>query len=399
MKPRSTALRKRRPFPARGPHDYALLVDGGAFIPTMLDAIESASRQVLLEMYLMSSGALAERFVLALTAAAQRGVAVHLLLDGFGGQGLRQADRQRLTAAGVHLAVYNPLGVSRWRVSLFRDHRKLLLVDDRIAFVGGAGITDDFDPDARDDGMHWHEVMLALRGPCVADWRRLFTLCWRNWSPEPVALSDAAAAESWPSVRPDGRVLGNQRSGGRAVMRAVLAEIGKARRRVWIATAYFVPTRRLRRALKRAARRGVDVRLLLAGPCNDHPSVWHAGRRFYGRLLHAGVRIFEYQPRFLHAKMVLCDDWVSIGSSNLDHWNLRWSLEANQAAMDSALAEQVASLFTADFELSEQWTAQAWQRRGWWTRLLERVSGGFDDYLVQWSYHRALRHPPPHREV
>ena len=399
MRPRRRALRKHRPFPARGPHDYELLVDGGAFIPAMLEAIESASTQVLLEMYLISSGALTDRFIVALTAAAQRGVAVHVLLDGFGGQGLRQADRQNLTAAGVHLAVYNPLGVSRWRVSLFRDHRKLLLVDDRIAFVGGAGITDDFDPEARDDGMHWHEVMLALRGPCVADWRRLFALCWRNWSPEPVTFRDAAAAESLLAGRLDGLVLGNRRSGGQAVMRAVLAEIGKARRRVWIATAYFVPTQRLRAALKRAARRGVDVRLLLAGPCNDHPSVWHAGRRFYGRLLRGGVRILEYQPRFLHAKVVLCDDWVSIGSSNFDHWNLRWSLEANQAAMDSALAEQVAALFAADFELSEEWTAHAWQRRGWWPRLLERLNGGLDDYLVQWSYRRALRHPPPQREA
>lgn len=399
MRPRPPGLRKRRPFPARGPHEYELLVDGGAFIPAMLDAIGSASRYVFLEMYLVRSGTLAERFIAALTTAARRGVAVHLLLDGFGGQGLQQADRQRLTASGVHIAIYNPLGVSRWRVSLFRDHRKLLLVDDRIAFVGAAGIIDEFDPDARGDGMHWHEVMLALCGPCLSDWRQLFTVCWRNWSPELVMLPDRKSPEPAPAGGPDGRVLGNHRSGGQAVMRAVLAEIGKARQRVWIATAYFVPTRRLRSALKRAARRGVDVRLLLAGPRNDHPSVWHAGRRFYGRLLRGGVRIFEYQPRFLHAKVVLCDDWVSIGSSNLDHWTLRWNLEANQAAMDSALAGQVASLFTGDFELSEEWTAQAWQRRGWWPRLLERLNGAFDDYLVQWSYRRALRHPPSHRET
>lgn len=368
------------------------------FIPAMLAAIESASRMVLLEMYLVQSGTMAERFIAAMTAAARRGVAVYLLLDGFGGQGLQQTDRERLKAAGVHVAVYNPLGVDRWRVSLFRDHRKLLLVDDRVAFVGGAGITDDFDPDARDDGLHWHEVMLALRGPCISDWRRLFSLCWRQWSRDPIAAPEASLPVTPPSTPADGRVLGTQRSGGQAVLRAVLSEIGKARRRVWIATAYFVPTRRLRRALKRAARRGVDVRLLLAGPCNDHPSVWHAGRRFYGRLLRAGVRIFEYQPRFLHAKMVLCDDWTSIGSSNLDHWTLRWNLEANQAAMDADLAGRLAWLFHADFDQSEEWTVQAWQRRGWWPRLLERLSGGFDDYLVQWSYRRALRHPPPHRD-
>jgi cardiolipin synthase A/B len=270
-------------------------------------------------------------------------------------------------------------------------------VDGRIAFVGGAGITDEFDPESRSDGMHWHDVMLALRGPCVSDWQQLFVAGWHHWSAEPIVLPDATVMLSDREAAPDGRVLGHHRSGGQTVMRAVVAEIGKARRRVWIATAYFAPTHRLRRALKRAARRGVDVRLLLAGPCTDHPSVWHAGRRFYGRLLHSGVRIFEYQPRFLHVKMAICDDWVSIGSSNLDHWALRWALDANHATMDPAFAEQVASLFAADFELSEEWTVQDWQNRGWWSRLLERLTGALDDYVVQWSYRRALRHPPPHR--
>jgi cardiolipin synthase A/B len=215
---------------------------------------------------------------------------------------------------------------------------------------------------------------------------------------EAVVPPNETGMQSDHAAGPDGRVLGHHRGGGQTVMRAVLAEIGKARRRVWIATAYFAPTGRLRRALKRAARRGVDVRLLLAGPCHDHPAIWHAVRRFYGRLLYGGVRIFEYQPRFLHAKMVLCDDWVSIGSSNLDHWALRWALDANQATMDPALAGQVAAVFAADFDLSEEWTVQAWQHRGWWSRLLERLAGAFDDYVVQWSYRRALRHPPPQRD-
>ena len=361
----------------------------------MLRAIGSAVEQVLLEMYLVRSGTTAERFITALCAASRRGVAVYLLLDGFGGQGLRPGDRERLSDAGVDVAVYNPIGVNRWRLSLFRDHRKLLVVDRRIAFVGGMGITDEFDPDVRGDGRHWHEVMLSLTGPCVIDWQLLFTRCWRAWSPRPIALPVPVEPRASTGPRLDGRVLGHFRSGGQAVMRAVLAEIGKARARVWIATAYFAPTRRLRRALQRAVRRGVDVRLLLAGPCNDHPTVWHAGRRFYGRLLHAGVRIFEYQPRFLHAKVVLCDDWASIGSSNLDHWTLRWNLEANQAVMDPSFAAQVAALLQTDFDASVEWTPEAWQARGLRPRLLERVLGAVDDLLVQWSYRRALRHPPP----
>jgi phosphatidylserine/phosphatidylglycerophosphate/cardiolipin synthase-like enzyme len=178
-------------------------------------------------------------------------------------------------------------------------------------------------------------------------------------------------------------------------MRGVLAEIGKARERVWVATAYFAPTRRLQRALKKAVRRGVDVRLLLAGPCNDHPAVWHAGRRFYGRLLRGGIRIFEYQPGFLHAKMVLCDDWASIGSSNLDHWTLRWNLEANQAVMDPSFASRLADLFRTDFARSAEWTVGAWRQRGRGHRLLQRILGAGADLLVQWSYRRALRRPGP----
>ncbi|AHE97391.1 phospholipase [Thioalkalivibrio paradoxus ARh 1] len=383
---------QRSGFPPRGPHRYQLLVDGGTFIPAMLEAIETAREQVLLEMYLVDSGTTAEHFIGALAAAARRGVDVHLLLDGFGAQGLGSAERSRLTAAGVRLAFHNPLGWVRWRVALFRDHRKLLLVDGRVAFVGGMGITDAFDPVARGAGAHWHEVMLALEGPCVADWQRLFADGWRQWGRDAIAFPGPATPPA--PTTPDGRVLGHVGAGGQAVLRAVLAQIGKARSRVWIATAYFAPTRRLRRALKRAVRRGVDVRLLLAGPCNDHPAVWHAGRRFYGRLLQAGVRIFEYQPRFLHAKMVLCDDWASIGSSNLDHWTLRWNLEANQALTDPMTVEDLAAVFRHDFTLSEEWTFAAWQERGLRQRLLERLLGSLDDLLVQWSYRRALRHPP-----
>jgi cardiolipin synthase A/B len=388
------SLHARHPVPPpRGPHGYRLHVDGGDFIPAMLDAIASASDHVLLEMYLVRSGATAERFIAALSAASRRGVKVHLLLDGFGGQGLESRDRERLTNAGVRLAVYNPIGLRRWRGSLFRDHRKLLVVDGRIAFVGGMGITDEFDPAARDGASPWHEVMLSLTGPCIEDWQRLFVHCWRVWSGQPLALPSTIASGATYADRPDGRMLGDTGSGGRAVMRGVLAEIGKARERVWVATAYFAPTRRLQRALKKAVRRGVDVRLLLAGPCNDHPMVWHAGQRFYGRLLRGGVRIFEYQPGFLHAKMVLCDDWASIGSSNLDHWTLRWNLEANQAVMDPAFASRLANVFQADFAQSIEWTVGGWQQRGLGQRLLERLLGAGADLLVQWSYRRALRRP------
>jgi cardiolipin synthase len=357
----------------------------------MLDAIDGARDEVLLEMYLVESGQTADRFIAALGRAVARGVRVCVLLDAFGARGLRSVDRVRLTAAGVQLAFYNPIHFRNWRRSLFRNHRKLLLVDGQVAFVGGMGITEAFDPIVSATGSHWHDAMLAVEGPCALDWRALFGHAWQQWHGQVLPPRLPAVAEA--PTRADGQVVGYIRGGGQPVLRAVLARIAKARQRVWIATAYFAPTRRLRRALQRAARRGVDVRLLLTGSQTDHPTVWHAGRRFYGRLLDAGVRIFEFQPRFLHAKLVLCDDWASIGSSNLDHWALRWNLEANHAVLAPEFAAQVKALFEQDFAASDEIAAAAWQSRSGRQRLMERLLGSLADSLVQWSYRRRLRQP------
>ena len=138
---------------------------------------------------------------------------------------------------------------------------------------------------------------------------------------------------------------------------------------MWFATAYFVPRWRIRRALKRAAKSGIDVRLLLPGPITDHPAVRYISHRLYGQLMKNGVRIFEYQPRFFHAKSVLCDDWVAIGSSNFDRWNLRWNLEANQEINDEVLARQVKEMFEQDFSNSLEFSYEQWRQRKWFKRL------------------------------
>ena len=133
-----------------------------------------------------------------------------------------------------------------------------------------------------------------------------------------------------------------------------MRNLRRAQNRIWLATPHFLPTGKVRRALIRAARRGVDVRLLLTSRNTDHPPVRYAGQRFYPRLLRAGVRIYEYQPHFSHLKMVLVDDWVSIGSCNFDYWNLRWNLEANLEAIDAAFSAQVQQSFERDFQHSRE---------------------------------------------
>lgn len=370
------ALAQDERFPWRGGNRFELLVDGEKFFPAMLQAIQQARHTILLDIYLFESGGVANRFIDAFISAAERGVAVYLLLDDFGAHELLQRDRRRLYQAGVYLAFYNPLHYGQLRRNLFRDHRKLLVIDNRIAFTGGAGITDEFDTQ-EDPQRGWHEVMLAAHGPVVNDWQRLFRESWNLWGSP---LLDYNTVLHHNAGGEAGRVTLNAPS-RMEIKRSLIGRIRSAEGRVWIATAYFLPSWKIRRLLHQAAHRGVDVRLLLPGPHTDHPAIRHAGRRFYGRLLQNGVRIFEYQPRFLHAKMLLCDDWLSIGSSNIDRWNLRWNLEANQELLGGELIEQACELFMHDFEQSHEITHNIWQARPWYRRLQEWFWGKVDLWL------------------
>src|SRR5579871_2631668 len=180
-------------FPIRSGNSFELLIDGAAFFPRMLSAIERARRWVLLEIYLFESGRNANRFIEALGAAAARGVQVNVLIDGWGARGLTGADRERLEGRGVHVAFHNELHYRKWLRNLLRDHRKILLVDDRFGYVGGAGITDEFD--AATSAQSWHDIMVEIRGPVLADWRSLFVEEWNRFASRPLAAGAADAAE------------------------------------------------------------------------------------------------------------------------------------------------------------------------------------------------------------
>jgi cardiolipin synthase A/B len=367
-------------WPWRLGNRFELLDDGGQFFARMLAAIEAASGYVLLEMYLVNSGAVAAGFIAAFARAAARGVRVCLVLDGFGALGLSRADRRRLQAAGVELRFFNPLRLANRLHNLQRDHRKLLLTDGRVAFVGGAGLTDEFVSGAR--GGPWRELMVQIEGPVVADWQHAFARIWRRCGP---ALDIADPAPCLPQGSgAAGRLSLSEAREHSVLAKGVLRRLDSARSRAWIMSAYFVPSRRFRKALRRAARRGVDVRLLLPGARTDHPWVRQAARRFYGKMLRAGVKIFEYQPRMLHAKMILCDDWLSIGSSNLDRWSFRWNLEANQEIADPGVAGRAAALFSADFAVSREVSRRLWRQRAWLDRLRESIAGRLDRELDRW---------------
>jgi phosphatidylserine/phosphatidylglycerophosphate/cardiolipin synthase-like enzyme len=367
-------------FPWREGNLFEILVDSPAFFPRMLEAIGAARQYILLEMYLFESGMVADRFIDALLVAAGRGVRVRLLLDDYGAIALDRRDRARLVHPEIEIVYYNPLPSYStiynlyqivWRNSsrgLYRNHRKLLLVDGRVAYTGGTGITDEVDS-PRKPAMRWRETMLEIRGPVIGDWLQLFTEIWNRYAQRPLTLPEVTPETFAEGQR--GRVTVNEAGRHIGMQRSINRHINGARRQIWFATAYFIPPWSIRRKLKRAARTGADVRLLLPGPITDHPGARHTSHRFYPRLLKNGVRIFEYMPRFMHAKTVLCDNWISIGSCNYDRWNLQWNLEANQEIYDPDMAAKTANMFLRDFADSHENTLEKWHHRSWRLRVLE----------------------------
>lgn len=372
--------------------EFELLVDGTRYFPRIIQAIEEARECIDIEMYLVISGKATDRIIQALVEAAGRGVTIRCLFDGTGSMECKNSDKDRLRDAGITLRHYNPVTLRSGILNLHRNHRKLLIFDNSTVFVGGTGFTDKFciaDPDTGET--RWHEQMLIVQGPVVEDWRDMFEYSWQHADKPHRGLSRLiprrGSTPGWPAPGDgQGRVSYSDSRFNKELVKSLLVSIRKAESRIWIATPYFLPSWPLRRALICAARRGVDVRLQLGGRHIDLPFVRYAGQRYYTRLLRAGVRILEYEPRFAHLKTVLIDQWVSLGSCNFDHWTLHWNQEANQNAMDGPLAEAVKESFETDFAQCKEWTLEGWRELPWrhrlkiwlWGSLNRLVMMGFD---------------------
>ena len=375
-------MEKHYLFPWRAKNRFTLLVDAQQFFPAMLAAIEHAQHFILFEQYLVKSGAVLDQFIEHLIQARQRGVQIYVLLDDYGCREVNHVDNQRLVEAGVNLVLYNPLSWRSLYRSLRRDHRKVLIADNTVAFVGGAGISDAYtqgDPLK----LNWHDVMLQIEGENVEDWIQAFMQVWQQSTQTLPVIADYSRVSVGDQT---GRVHLSRGLLRNDIVRSVISHNHESSHRIWLSAPSFVTIRILRRALRRAARKQIDVRLLLPGSISDHPWISHAGRRYYYKLLSAGVKIYEYQPRFVHSKVILCDDWVSIGSSNLDRWNQRWNLDANQAVLDVHFSQQVASMFEQDFAQSRLITHEDWERRPWWQRLKERYFGIYVSLLHWFNY-------------
>jgi len=364
------------PFPWRKGNGIRFLVDGNQFFPVMLNGIESANKYILMEMYLFESGQIADQFISAFVAAAHRGVIVQLLVDAYGGLALSKNDQLRLKHSGVQLVFYNPLIFNKFKKNLFRTHRKYLIIDETKVFVGGAGLTDNFQGEDA-----WRETVVEVQGIVVLDWQKLFTNNFKQWS-------DSIVPKPTEKVKVANGVLARlaYTSGGTRleIKKVLLNRMNNSQNSIWLASAYFIPSRKIRKALRQAAFSGKDVRLLLPGEITDHPAVRYASRRYYARLLRFGVRIFEYQGRFTHTKMVLIDDWFTIGSSNMDRWNFRWNLEANQEVEDTIVVREAREIMMNDFKACREIKYVDWVNRSKMQKLKEWAWGNLDILLTKY---------------
>ena len=381
--------RERRsgtPFVAN--NQVALLESGTAYISAMEAALDGALYEAYLEMYIFENDATGNRIAEALRRAAARGVHTHLLIDGFGSHDLPQSMIDHLQAAGVKVAWFSRK-ISPWtfkRKRLRRLHRKVVVVDRAIAFVGGMNIIDDSKPADRTPPRY--DLTVAVQGPLVEairlSARRLWAqVSWNNfharWSTEGVP---SAAPSAGGAMRAAFLVRDNVHH-RRDIERAYLQAIEKAQHEIIVANAYFLPGVRFRRALSDAAGRGVRVVLLLQGRV-EYFLQHYASRALYGTLLDAGVEIYEYHESFMHAKAAVIDErWSTVGSSNIDPYSLLLSREANVVVDDEAFAGTLKQSFTRAIERgSQRISMNTWSRQPALARLMNWLSYGFVRLLM-----------------
>jgi cardiolipin synthase len=347
----------------------ALLVDGAGAFPRMLDAIAEASRSIVLESYIYANDATGKRFRDALIERARAGVAVRVLVDGVGSLGINHFFAP-LVEAGGKLLVYRPPTWWRPPWSFWkRDHRKILVVDDRVGFIGGLNIADNYAPE-QEGGGGWHDIHARVEGPAAREltkvvnrtWRRLTRDDWNARLGPPIDAGDVPI-----------QVLESRLTRRHTMRRAYLNAIRRARQRICITNAYFVPDQGVRRALRNAASRGVEVQLLLAGR-TDIRSVQYASRALYAGLMRIGVQVFEWNDHVLHAKSAVIDGhWCAIGSYNMDRRSLVHNLEANIVCIDTRLGQTMTAQFEHDISHSQAIDLNTWHRRPALEKLLEQL--------------------------
>ena len=351
-----------------------IFTDGDSFYPAMLDAIRAARETIHMECYIFKKGAIGDRFVEALAARARAGVRVTLVMDAIGSFGAYRRIRKPLREAGARVAAYQRFNWYRLSRLNNRTHRELLVVDGLYAFAGGAGIADWW-AGPRDGKPMWRDMMARIEGPIVSDIAGIVAENWLEccgeiltgtnlYKPDhPVGHVAAFAIKSSPADRA---------TASRALYQTI---IEAANGKVLVATPYFLPDKAFRAAIRRTVARGVRMSVIVPGPHTDQRWVRLASRRMYGQMLHAGVRIFEYQPGMTHVKALLVDDlWSVIGTTNLDNRSFEHNDEVNVAIRDRDVTARITRDFERDLTQSSEIKLDTWLRRPLWEKLIGTVA-------------------------
>jgi cardiolipin synthase A/B len=357
-----------------GGNRIRLLKNGDETFPAILGAVERARHTVTYENYIYWAGEIGDRFARLLSEKSRCGVRVHLVLDWIGAVSMERRVLDQMRSAGVEVHFYHPPRLGAIHLFNHRTHRRVLVVDGRVAFTGGVGLGDNWTGDGESDG-HWRDNHYLIEGPLAGAIQSVFLDNWLKSSGQVLAekhyfpeLSEAGGCR--------GAVLsgapGERISSGRLML---LLFLSAARHRICIEQAYFVPDRPLIEALANAARRGVSVEIILPDEQIDYQGVRRASRALWGPLLEAGVRIFEYQPAMLHAKMLLIDDlWLIAGSANLDFRSLYRNDEVYLVVRDRDVVQQHSECFAADRDQSREVTPDNWRERPLVDKLLDRAA-------------------------
>lgn len=358
-----------------------LLENGTATYQAMLAAIRGATDSINIEMYIFSDGPVGQMFADALIERQHHGVQVNLMYDSVGSLSTPASFFDRLRQNGVAVLQYRPVNPFEatlpWSIR-HRDHRKMLVIDGRVAFTGGINISEVYGPGSHSKRRevplaYWRDTDIEVEGPAVAEFQRLFIDQWRyQEGPE------LTSRNYFPKLEPRGdqivRVIGSVPERFSLIYVTLISAIVSSETNVYLTDAYFAPDRQFLHALENASRRGVDVRLLLPSE-SDAPLIVSAQRANYSGLLKAGVKIYEWKGEMLHAKTATIDGvWSTVGTSNLDWWSIARDNELNAVILSHSFGSEMDTMFRKDIENSKQIELEQWKRRGWRERFDESVA-------------------------
>ena len=347
--------------------------DGSLYFNALINDIEFATQSIDLETFIFNRDALGKRIVNALIRAAKRGVTVRVLVDGAGTPFWSATFARPLEKAGVLTKVFHPVPWHLWnwsrsqiKISFLlkgiylcfkvnsRNHRKVCVIDNKIAYVGSVNLT-QCHLNVADGGQNWRDTSVRLLGVDLSELQKAFEIAWTHRS------ITEKLRDAFTQIRKDPRVrLNYTRHRRRILYKNLMRRMRLCQQRIWITNAYFVPDNVLLRRLKEAAKNGIDVRILLPKKSDIMIMPW-ASSTFYENLLKAGVKIYEFLPAMLHAKTLILDNWVLIGSSNLNHRSLLHDLEADVTLFTEPAKKKVARLFLKDITQSRQLKLSNWK--------------------------------------